>query len=67
LMSSLLPQHLLIPLVAIVSLVCLAILGGIAAQVGGAAIVKGALRVMFWGALAMAVTAGVGAVFGRTV
>ena len=50
--------------VAAVSLVCLAILGGVAAQVGGAPVVPGARRVMCWGALAMAVTSGVGALFG---
>ena len=60
------PQHILVPAVAAVSLVCLAILGGIAAKVGGAAVLPGAGRVMFWGALAMAVTAGVGTLLERT-
>jgi len=46
------------------SLVFLAALGAIAAQVGGAPIVSGAWRVTFWGALAMAITAGVGSLFG---
>jgi VIT1/CCC1 family predicted Fe2+/Mn2+ transporter len=40
------------------------LLGGLAAEAGGAGVGVGALRVTFWGALAMAVTAGVGAVFG---
>jgi VIT1/CCC1 family predicted Fe2+/Mn2+ transporter len=40
------------------------LLGGLAAHVGGASIAAGALRVTFWGALAMAITAGVGAFFG---
>ena len=40
------------------------ILGGLAARVGGARVTVGAIRVTFWGALAMAVTAGVGALFG---
>ena len=61
------PQSLLLPIVAIVSLLCLAGLGAIAARVGGAPVLNGALRVMFWGALAMAATAGVGALFGTTV
>lgn len=55
---------LLIPLVAGASLVFLAILGGLAAQTGGAPVVAGALRVTFWGTLAMALTAGVGRLFG---
>jgi VIT1/CCC1 family predicted Fe2+/Mn2+ transporter len=67
LMVSFSPQSLLLFLVAIVSLFCLAALGGIAAQVGGAPVLAGALRVMFWGALAMAATAGVGALFGTTM
>ncbi len=49
------------------SLVFLALLGGVAARVGGAPVVAGTIRVMFWGALAMAVTAGVGALFGTHV
>jgi vacuolar iron transporter family protein len=51
-------------LVAGTSLIFLAILGGVAARVGGAGMTIGALRVTFWGALAMAVTAGVGFLFG---
>jgi VIT1/CCC1 family predicted Fe2+/Mn2+ transporter len=54
----------LIPLVAGTSLVFLALLGGLAARAGGAGVIVGAMRVTFWGALAMAVTAGVGALFG---
>jgi VIT1/CCC1 family predicted Fe2+/Mn2+ transporter len=50
-----------------VSLVSLAALGGIAARAGGAPAMVGAGRVAFWGALAMALTAGVGALFGATV
>jgi VIT1/CCC1 family predicted Fe2+/Mn2+ transporter len=61
------PEHALLYAVAAISLVCLAILGGIAAEVGGAPVVPGAGRVMFWGALAMAVTAGAGALFGTQV
>lgn len=57
-------ESMLIPVVSGTSLVFLAILGGLAAQVGGASVTAGAMRVMFWGALAMAVTAGVGSLFG---
>lgn len=54
----------LIPFVSGTSLIFLAILGGIAARVGGASVTLGAMRVTFWGALAMGLTAGVGALFG---
>jgi len=54
----------LIPIVAALSLVFLAFLGGIAARAGGAPIAKGAVRVTFWGALAMGLTAIVGSLFG---
>lgn len=57
----------LIPVVSASSLVFLAILGGLAARVGGASVAAGAMRVTFWGALAMALTAGVGALFGTVV
>jgi len=53
--------------VAASSLVFLAMLGGLAALAGGASTWVGALRVTFWGALAMALTAGVGAMFGTVV
>jgi VIT1/CCC1 family predicted Fe2+/Mn2+ transporter len=53
-----------IPLVAGSSLLFLAILGGLAARAGGAGVLVGAMRVTFWGALAMALTSGVGALFG---
>jgi vacuolar iron transporter family protein len=56
-----------IPAVAILSLVFLAILGGLAARAGGAPVLRGALRVTFWGMLAMALTALVGRVFGVNV
>ena len=57
----------LIPLVSGTSLVFLAILGGLAARAGGAGVVIGAIRVTFWGALAMAVTSGIGWLFGTVV
>jgi len=58
------PETQVIAIVAFSSLVFLAFLGGLAARAGGAAISVGAFRVTFWGALAMALTAGVGRVFG---
>jgi VIT1/CCC1 family predicted Fe2+/Mn2+ transporter len=51
-------------LVSVVSLVCLVALGAVAARAGGAPAWVGAVRVGFWGALAMAATAGVGRLFG---
>jgi VIT1/CCC1 family predicted Fe2+/Mn2+ transporter len=56
-----------IALIAGVSLVSLAVLGGVAARAGGARITTGALRVTFWGALAMAITAAVGHFVGTAV
>ncbi len=64
LVTALAPEAHLIPFVSGSSLVCLALLGGVAARVGGARVTVGALRVTFWGALAMGLTAGVGALFG---
>lgn len=61
------PQKWLLSMVAVTSLVCLAVLGGVAAKIGGAAVIKGALRVMFWGVLAMGITTGVGILFGTKV
>jgi VIT1/CCC1 family predicted Fe2+/Mn2+ transporter len=57
------PASGLIAVVSGTSLIFLAILGGLAARVGGASVTMGAMRVTFWGALAMALTAGVGKVF----
>lgn len=61
------PVSSMIPLVAGGSLVFLALLGGLAAYVGGAKVLNGAIRVTFWGALAMLATALVGSIFGATV
>lgn len=58
------PPTAMIPFVAGSSLVFLALMGGLAARVGGANVIIGAIRVTFWGALAMAATAAVGAMFG---
>jgi VIT1/CCC1 family predicted Fe2+/Mn2+ transporter len=57
----------LIPLVSGSSLAVLALLGALSARVGGAGIMAGALRVTFWGGLAMAMTAGIGRLFGAIV
>jgi len=64
LIAAIAPPIGLIPLVSGTSLLFLALLGGLAARAGGASIIVGAMRVTFWGALAMAVTAGIGALFG---
>ncbi|AGH94452.1 VIT1/CCC1 transporter family protein [Pseudobdellovibrio exovorus] len=60
-------REILIPLVSGGSIVFLVVLGILAAWVGGANIWKGAFRVALWGALAMALTAGVGTLFGASV
>ncbi|MGH1471994.1 MAG: VIT1/CCC1 transporter family protein [Cellvibrionaceae bacterium] len=57
----------IIPVVAVLSLIFLAILGGLAARAGGASMTVGAFRVTFWGALAMLLTAGIGKLFGVAV
>ena len=62
--TALAPAQGLIPWVAATSLASLAVLGAVAARVGGAGIAVGAWRVTFWGALAMAITGGVGGLFG---
>jgi VIT1/CCC1 family predicted Fe2+/Mn2+ transporter len=64
LVAAIAPATALILLVSATSLAFLTLLGGLAAHAGGASVTTGALRVAFWGALAMAVTAGVGALFG---
>jgi VIT1/CCC1 family predicted Fe2+/Mn2+ transporter len=61
------PNSLVVAAVAIASLLFLALLGAVGAKIGGANILKAAIRVTFWGALAMALTAGIGAVFGTQV
>jgi VIT1/CCC1 family predicted Fe2+/Mn2+ transporter len=65
--AALAPTARLIPLVALTSLVFLALLGGVAARAGGAKIGRAAARVTFWGALALALTALIGRLFGTTV
>ncbi len=65
--TALVPGPGLIGWVSGTSLAFLALLGAVAARVGGAGVLAGAWRVTFWGALAMAITAGVGALFGAVV
>jgi VIT1/CCC1 family predicted Fe2+/Mn2+ transporter len=61
------PEYFLIPFVIATSIILLALLGGFGAHAGGAPVVRAAVRVTFWGALAMGLTAGVGALFGAAV
>jgi vacuolar iron transporter family protein len=61
------PRTALIPIVVSTSILFLALLGGFGAYAGGARVTKATLRVTFWGVLAMALTAGVGALFGAVV
>lgn len=65
--TALAPASFLIPLVSGTSLLFLALLGGLAARAGGAGVFAGAIRVTFWGAAAMVVTAAVGWIFGTVV
>lgn len=61
------PTDALVPIVSVGSLGFLALLGAAGAKTGGADIVRATVRVTFWGALAMALTAGIGALFGTLV
>ncbi|HEY2927035.1 VIT1/CCC1 transporter family protein [Piscinibacter sp.] len=65
--TALAPAQSLIPWISGTALFFLALLGAVAARAGGAGVLMGAWRVTFWGALAMAITAGVGALFGAVV
>ena len=64
LMVLVVPRPWLIQAVAIASMAFLALLGAVGARTGGASILRPTLRVMLWGALAMALTAGIGLLFG---
>ncbi len=61
------PPGTLVPVVGIASLAFLALLGAVGAKAGGADVLKATARVTFWGALAMGLTAGIGAIFGTVV
>lgn len=66
-LAAVVPEARIVAIVAISSLVFLGLLGGLAARAGGASVMRGALRVTFWGALAMGLTALVGRLFGTVV
>jgi VIT1/CCC1 family predicted Fe2+/Mn2+ transporter len=66
-LAALLPAGVLTPGVVGVTLALLLLLGGVAARLGGASVTRGALRVAFWGAVAMGCTAAVGRLFGAVV
>jgi len=61
------PEQMIIPTVSVATIFFLIILGALGARTGGAPLWKGAVRVTFWGILAMAVTAGIGHLVGRAV
>jgi vacuolar iron transporter family protein len=61
------PASLLVPVVSAASLAFLAVLGAIGARAGGANVLRATARVTFWGAFAMALTAGIGKLFGTVI
>jgi VIT1/CCC1 family predicted Fe2+/Mn2+ transporter len=61
------PANVLVPIVSAASLGFLAVLGAIGAKAGGANIMRATLRVTFWGALALGITAGIGKLFGTVI
>jgi VIT1/CCC1 family predicted Fe2+/Mn2+ transporter len=61
------PSGRIIPVVAVGSLLCLAVLGYLGARTGGAKVLHPVLRVTFWGTIAMALTALIGHLFGTVV
>lgn len=65
--SALVPARVIIPAVSAGSLISLAVLGAVAASAGGASRLRGAVRVTFWSALALVLTAVVGRIFGASV
>lgn len=65
--AAIVPHADLIIFVSASSLIFLALLGALAARAGGAAVVPSALRVTFWGALAMGVTAGIGTLVAKVM
>jgi VIT1/CCC1 family predicted Fe2+/Mn2+ transporter len=65
--AAVIPPGSIVVIVSAISLVLLAALGGMAAAVGGASVARGALRVTFWGALAMGITAGIGRLVGAVI
>lgn len=63
-LTTFVPLASMIPVVSVSSLLFLAMMGAVAARAGGSSLFRGAARVTFWGALAMAATAGIGHLFG---
>ena len=61
------PASVLVPIVSVASLAFLALLGAIGAKAGGANILRATIRVTFWGASALAITAGIGKLFGTAI
>ncbi len=61
------PTGVIVPTIGVTALIVLAVLGAAGAKAGGAPMAKAVVRVVFWGALAMAVTAGIGRLFGTVV
>jgi VIT1/CCC1 family predicted Fe2+/Mn2+ transporter len=61
------PENMIVPVVFVTALLFLALLGYVSARAGGSGILRAVLRVSFWGALAMLITAIVGSLFGTTV
>ncbi len=61
------PAQYLVPVIGSTSLLFLVLLGAVSAKTGGAAVLRACVRVAFWGALAMAITAGAGKLFGASV
>jgi VIT1/CCC1 family predicted Fe2+/Mn2+ transporter len=61
------PADMLAPIVSGTSLVFLALLGAIGGKAGGAGVLRATARVTFWGAIAMALTAGIGNIFGAVI
>jgi len=61
------PKSIIVPAVFLASLAFLALLGAVGARLGGADVFRATTRVTFWGALAMAITAGIGGIFGTVV
>ena len=67
LMVAISPASVLVPTVSVASLAFLALLGAIGAKAGGANVLRATLRVTFWGALALAITAGIGKLLGTAI
>lgn len=67
LIAALVPLSSLVAVEAVASLLFLALLGAVGAKAGGAPVLRGVIRVTFWGAIAMALTAGIGRVVGTAV